>query len=323
MPATSVSDKLLSVAPLWTGTIGPGGVPDDSTQTIPLSSATGLTNGEAYVFTIDRVNSAGTRTPPLKETCVGKLSGTNFINTVRGVEGTAQEHAANAVVEILFTAAHWEKLVEWAEVEHNQDGTHKDTILALLAGNQTFTGEKTFGSGKLKATRPQVTTSIDDSNGNEIIKTPATSSAVNEITITNAATGNGPDISATGDDTNIDLTLTAKGTGVVKAMGERVIVSEDDKNYFQSGDVTTDTSWTQDTNTQVYSNTVAVTFPTAFKAGTTPRVVATVDGSTIQSGTFVQVTGVSNTGCTLIVSITHLNINGTATKVFWMAHGEK
>ena len=58
---------------------------------------------------------------------------------------------------------------------------------------------------------------IDDANGNELIKFPSTvASAVNELTIANAATGNSPTISATGDDTNIDITLTPKGTGAVK-----------------------------------------------------------------------------------------------------------
>ena len=40
---------------------------------------------------------------------------------------------------------------------------------------------------------------INDSNGNEAIKFVATGSAVNEITVTNAATGNAPTISATGE----------------------------------------------------------------------------------------------------------------------------
>lgn len=56
---------------------------------------------------------------------------------------------------------------------------------------------------------------ILDSNGNEILITAKVASAVNEVTVTNAATGNGPDISATGTDTNIDITLTPKGTGRV------------------------------------------------------------------------------------------------------------
>lgn len=59
-----------------------------------------------------------------------------------------------------------------------------------------------------------------DVNGNaigngteELIKFSETASAVNEVTVTNSATGNAPELSATGDDTNIDLKLTPKGTG--------------------------------------------------------------------------------------------------------------
>ena len=56
---------------------------------------------------------------------------------------------------------------------------------------------------------------IGDENGNEQIIFQTTSSAVNQIDVTNAATGNAPSISATGDDTNIGLTLTPKGSGAV------------------------------------------------------------------------------------------------------------
>jgi hypothetical protein len=56
-------------------------------------------------------------------------------------------------------------------------------------------------------------TSINDTNGNEIFGITATASAVNELTIANAATGNNPVVSATGSDTNIGITLTPKGTG--------------------------------------------------------------------------------------------------------------
>ena len=65
----------------------------------------------------------------------------------------------------------------------------------------------------------KVKTSIQDVNGNEVIKTPATASAVNEHTITNAATGNNPTISATGGDTNIGLDFQTKGTGVYNLKG--------------------------------------------------------------------------------------------------------
>jgi hypothetical protein len=56
---------------------------------------------------------------------------------------------------------------------------------------------------------------IGDENGLEQIKFATTASAVNELTATNAATGNAPEVSATGDDTNIDLNLTPKGIGRV------------------------------------------------------------------------------------------------------------
>lgn len=65
-------------------------------------------------------------------------------------------------------------------------------------------------------TSPKVGTAITDTNGNEIIKTPATASAVNEVTITNSATGNPVKIESTGGDTNIHLTLDAKGSAFTK-----------------------------------------------------------------------------------------------------------
>ena len=57
---------------------------------------------------------------------------------------------------------------------------------------------------------------INDENGNQQIVFQTTSSAVNQFDVTNAATGNAPSISATGDDSNIDLALIPKGTGETK-----------------------------------------------------------------------------------------------------------
>lgn len=57
--------------------------------------------------------------------------------------------------------------------------------------------------------------SINDNNGNELIQFGVVGSAVNEVKITNAATGNGPIIAPAGE-TNIDLNVNATGTGVVK-----------------------------------------------------------------------------------------------------------
>jgi hypothetical protein len=53
----------------------------------------------------------------------------------------------------------------------------------------------------------------------ELVKFAETASAVNEITVTNSATGTAPEIASSGDDTNIDLKLTPKGTGKLNLDG--------------------------------------------------------------------------------------------------------
>ena len=60
---------------------------------------------------------------------------------------------------------------------------------------------------------------INDENGNEQIVFQTTSSAVNQLDVTNAATGNAPSIQATGGDSNINLRVGPKGTGLVEVLG--------------------------------------------------------------------------------------------------------
>jgi len=80
-------------------------------------------------------------------------------------------------------------------------------------------------------TTPQLGGQLDV-NGNalgdgtlELLKFSETASAVNEVTVTNAATGNGPTLSATGDDTNVDINVDPKGTGVLKSGSSAVKIA--------------------------------------------------------------------------------------------------
>jgi len=82
------------------------------------------------------------------------------------------------------------------------------------ANEVTLTGTQTLTNKTLTA--PKIGTSILDTNGNELLLLTATGSAVNELTLANAATGNGPILSATGE-TNVDINLNPKGTGVLKS----------------------------------------------------------------------------------------------------------
>jgi len=90
-------------------------------------------------------------------------------------------------------------------------------------------------------TTPQLGGQLDV-NGNaigdgtlELLKFSETGSAVNELTVTNAATGNPPALSATGGDANINLKLAGKGTGGLEigataTTASKLILAEDTDN---------------------------------------------------------------------------------------------
>jgi len=122
----SNTDLFKKLARKWVGSIGSGGVANDSVTTIPLASSTNLPTDTAVVAVIDRVDINGTKTPSLEESVIGVVSGTNLVTCTRGVEGTAQAHSAGAVVEILVTARGWNDIVDGFLEEHNQLG-HTNT----------------------------------------------------------------------------------------------------------------------------------------------------------------------------------------------------
>jgi len=74
------------------------------------------------------------------------------------------------------------------------------------------------GSG-LSLTSPALVTGINDVVGNELMKVTSTASAINEITLANAASGAGPTISATGGGTDIDINITPKAAGKIALDG--------------------------------------------------------------------------------------------------------
>jgi hypothetical protein len=96
------------------------------------------------------------------------------------------------------------------------DGTNAvDLGLANLTGTQTLTN-KTLTSPTIN---DPIINEINDTNGNEEIIFTTTASAVNELTIANAATGNNPNITASGSDANIGINLTPKGVGEITFNG--------------------------------------------------------------------------------------------------------
>lgn len=119
----------------------------------------------------------------------------------------------------------------------NTDLDSVDAVFAA-AGTGTSVGLN-VGSGK----KLKLVGDVIDTNGNELLKVSATASAVNELTLANAATGGAPVLSATGGDTNIGIGLTPKGTGGVVfpagAVGTPSITTTGDTNtgiYFPAAD---------------------------------------------------------------------------------------
>jgi len=124
------------------------------------------------------------------------------------------------------------------------DGTNPNIVDATSDfGEVTLTGTQTLTNKTL--TSPKIGTDILDTGGNELINLTATGSAVNEITLANAAADNDPRITLSGDSTNIGLEVLPKGTGAFVVQG----------NADQGGEI------------RLYEDTDLGSFYTGFKPG--------------------------------------------------------
>jgi len=101
--------------------------------TITPASVVGLPTDTEITLTFDRVDGSGTKTPDKMERIRGTITGGNFVISSggRAVEGTEQVHTS-PVVEMIWNADDWNDTVDHILTEHNQDGTHKDTLVTSL-----------------------------------------------------------------------------------------------------------------------------------------------------------------------------------------------
>lgn len=176
-------------------TIGATSVTVVSTTNWPTDTGVIFAIDTAEIVNGEQVQVAGTYCE-----FEGVVTGATTIASVDLITGTPQNYSAGALtrVYIPLSSEVQNRMVDALLVSHDQDGTMIDS---------------------LPLTTPKVTTSINDASGNEVIKTPATASAVNEITVTNSATGVAPSISATGGDSAIDLNLRGKGLAKTVTIG--------------------------------------------------------------------------------------------------------
>lgn len=183
-------------------------------------------------------------------------------------------------------------MVDWGLVNHKQDGTHNASFVvasyisasavtagtlaasSVLVGNlaassvvegnlgfSIITASSTDTLTNKTLTAPKIVSGgfIADSNGNEQIKFTTTASAVNEITVTNAATGGAPILEATGE-TNVNLVARAKGNGLLKTSVLRQDITSN--SYVHNSVVLT--GWGYIDTSSVQEGSGSVTFGVTF-----------------------------------------------------------
>ena len=187
------------------------------------------------------------------------------------------------------------------------DGTNVvDLGLANLTGTQTLTN-KTLTSPTIN---DPIINEINDTNGNEEIIFTTTASAVNELTIANAATGNNPNITASGSDANIGINLTPKGigeitfngTGKIQQVLEKVTVT----NTATTGTITYDLL---EQAVLYHTGNAAGQFTLNFRGSNSTALNTMI--ATGESGTAAFL----NTNATTAYYTTFVTIDGTSTNV--------
>jgi hypothetical protein len=170
---------------------------------------------QTTALTMDNAAISNARNAVIK--LIGTITGNQVVTVPNGIEKTyIIQNGTTGVFTVEFKTASGTGIT-FATTDKGTrivfvNGTNViDTGVVTTDSTQTLTN-KTLTSPTL--TSP-IINEIDDANGNEQIIFSATASAVNEFTITNAATGNRPNISVTGGDTNIGLSISTKGTGLV------------------------------------------------------------------------------------------------------------
>jgi hypothetical protein len=198
--------------------------------TVPLTSVSGLTNGTIFVGIIE---------PGLanQQTFTGTVDTAGVqITSVKWTRGTNVDHTAGVTIVDYVSGTGQDMMTKGIQVNHTQTGSHK---------------------------------TLTDGNGNEWLELGTTASAVNQLKATNAATGTAPSLSASGDDTNIDLKLIPKGSGQVVfggaydgwSTGALPAVSSVTNNGNRSYDIT-------------FASTVASTLSSGMRLRTTRTVAA-------------------------------------------------
>ena len=140
-------------------------------------------------------------------------------NSTSGAYTVQFKYASGSGSTFTFSATNKGTAIVFAAAN---DGTNPDVIQIQTGGDVVDDTSPQLG-GDLDTNSFNIAFDdahgINDENGNEQVVFQTTSSAVNQLDITNSATGNAPSIQATGGDSNISLKVGPKGTGLIEVLG--------------------------------------------------------------------------------------------------------
>ena len=195
-------------------------------------------------FTTQALTSGGTVALTISDSRTGDVAGHRMIDFTGSLSGNAVvtipldvqtfyilRNSSSGAYTVQF------KYASGSGSSFTFSATNKGTAIVFAAANDSTNPDIIqiqTGGDVVDDTSPQLGGNLDtnsfmidfddahgirDENANEQLIFETTSSAVNHVDVTNAATGNGPQIGAVGDDTNISLKLRPKATGNIEVMG--------------------------------------------------------------------------------------------------------
>jgi hypothetical protein len=304
-PSKNAIQKTLAAELLSTAGVG---------DPISFDDVDGIQN-KPGVLVIDRVDSGGTATPSKREYIeYSGTSGTTVLITARNADSSssAQTHAVGAIVEFIPDVVWANRIYDGLSQVINPS----DLSLSIHSSGATITAitddpTMATASATTLATSESVKEFVNGANGVQALTTVA--SAVNKVTVTNAATGGNVKVAATGDDTNINLELLGKGTGQVIQTVNRQGGNATNWSSLGTTNYTAKALIQCGANDVPGSSTKDITFPVAFSER--PLVVLTpYSASSVTNMT------VSNSGYSAS-QFTVRNNDTSARGFFWIAIG--
>lgn len=158
---------------------------------INVGATTNWSTDTPIVFAMDSVtvvNGVATRTPGTYCEFFGIVTGSGTIGNLSLLFGNAQNYVAGSLTRVYIpvSGSRENMLIDGMNQDHNGKGNHKN---------------------------------LTDDNGNVFLGRTQVASAVNYLAAANSIAGSPPSLSAAGADTNIDIQINPKGTGVAKIQG--------------------------------------------------------------------------------------------------------